>query len=388
MVPKAESEVRIRCLQKELSEKGIDGAFVVYPIDVYYFSGSRQNAGLWIPAYGLPTLLTRKSLTRAREESLVADVRPFPPSREFAAFFDKKVRKIGLTFDVLPVQQYQYYQKLFSGMEFVDVSDINRRMRSVKSPWELAQMRESGQKLCDVFEQVPSFLLRGMRECELAGGIEFRLRTGCTQGPLRMRAFNQEITGLAVAGESAAAPGCFDGPVTGKGLSSSAPYGPSNNMITEGVPILVDYPGVFNGYIVDMTRIFAFGDLDPEMKKAFNVSLDIQEWLVKNTRPGAICEDLYNGAVEIAESAGLGDKFMGYTGEQAKFVGHGVGLELDELPVLAQKFRSPLQEGQTIAIEPKFVFPGKGVVGIENTFAVTAAGCEKLTDMPDDIVYL
>jgi Xaa-Pro aminopeptidase len=388
MVPKAESETRILCLQKQLREKGIDGAFFVYPIDVYYFTGSRQNAGLWVPADGIPTLLVRKSLTRAWEESVIEDVRPYPPSNEFEAFFDKKVLKIGLTFDVLPVQQYQYYTKLLSGREFVDISGINRSMRSLKSPWELEQMRESSRRLCEVFKQVPSFLRRGMRECDLAAGIEFRLRTTCSEGQLRMRAFNQEITGLAVAGESAATPGCFDGPVTGRGLSNSAPYGPSNNVIEEGVPIMLDYPGVFNGYIVDMTRIFVFGELDQEMKKAFNTALDIQGWLVKNARPGAICEDLFAGAVGIAESAGLGDKFMGYTGEQAKFVGHGVGLELDELPVLAQKFKSPLQEGQTIAIEPKFVFPGKGVVGIENTYAVTAAGCEKLTDFPDDIVYL
>ena len=93
-------------------------------------------------------------------------------------------------------------------------------------------------------------------------------------------------------------------------------------------------------------------------------------------------------AVRIAGAAGLGEKFMGYPGEQAKFVGHGVGLELDELPVLAQRFRVPLTAGQTIAIEPKFAFPGKGVVGIENTYAVTETGCEKITDFPDDIVYL
>lgn len=388
MVPAAESEIRIRGLQRELGERGIDGAFFVYPLDVYYFCGSRQNAGLWVPADGPPTLLVRKSLTRARQESLVEDVRPFPPSGEFAAFFDKKVGRIGLTFDVLPVQQYQYYQKLFSVMEFVDISDIYRRMRSVKSPWELAQMKESGRRLCDVFEQVPSFLTRGIRECELAAGIEFRLRAGCTQGPLRMRALNQEITGLAVAGESAAAPGCFDGPVTGKGLSSSAPYGPSGNVIAEGAPVLVDYPGVFNGYIVDMTRVFAFGGLDTDMKEAFEVSLEIQSRLTNILRPGLICEDLYEGAVKIAESAGLGEKFMGHTGEQSKFVGHGVGLELDELPVLARRFRHTIEAGHTIAIEPKFVFPGRGVIGIENTFAVTATGCEKLTDFPDDIVYL
>jgi Xaa-Pro aminopeptidase len=388
MIPKAESEGRILCLRKQMSDKGIDGAFFVYPIDIYYFSGSRQNAGLWVPAEGDPTLFVRKSLQRAKEESIIGDVRAFPSGADFATFFEISSKKVGMTFDVMPVQQYQYYSNLLPAFDLLDISAINRGLRSVKSEWELKQMKESGRRLCEMFSLVPSFLKPGMRERDLAAGIEFRLRTACSEGQLRMRAFNQEITGLAVAGESAAAPGCFDGPVTGIGLSRSSPFGPSNSVIEKGVPILIDYPGIFNGYIVDMTRIFVIGDLDPEMKKAFDVSLEIQAWLVDNTRPGAICEDLYDKAVGIAESAGLGDKFMGYTGEQSKFVGHGVGLELDELPVLARRFRHPIQVGQTIAIEPKFVFPGKGVVGIENTFAVTATGCEKLTDFPDDIVYM
>ena len=79
---------------------------------------------------------------------------------------------------------------------------------------------------------------------------------------------------------------------------------------------------------------------------------------------------------------------MGMPGEQARFVGHGVGLELDEYPVLAQGFKVPLQAGQTIAIEPKFVFPDKGVIGIENTFAVSSSGGIKLTDMDDRIIFL
>jgi Xaa-Pro aminopeptidase len=104
-------------------------------------------------------------------------------------------------------------------------------------------------------------------------------------------------------------------------------------------------------------------------------------------KPGAICEELYFRAAEMAEQAGLGKFFMGMPGEQSRFVGHGVGLELDEWPILAKGFKSPLQTGQVIAIEPKFVIPGKGVIGIENTFAVTCGGGEKLTDIPDQIMY-
>jgi Xaa-Pro aminopeptidase len=191
-----------------------------------------------------------------------------------------------------------------------------------------------------------------------------------------------------VGGENATVPGCFDGPVTGKGLSAAAPYGPSADVIGERSPIVIDYGAIFDGYIVDMTRIFAFGELDADLKRAFDVSRDILGWITDRLRPGSICEELYAGAVRVAEAAGLGEQFMGYPGEQAKFVGHGVGLELDELPVLAQRFRMPLAAGHVIAVEPKFALPGKGVVGIENTYAVTETGCEKITDFPDDIVYL
>ncbi len=388
MVPKAESDGRIRLLQQTLGEDEIDGALFMYPIDVCYFAGTRQNALLWVPASGEPTLFVRKSLIRAMEESTLSDVRPYPATRELEDFFDRKVRRIGLAYDVLPVSQYQYYTKLLGSRELVDLSLLNRQMRSVKSAWELEQMRESGRRLSEVFREIPTFLRRGMRERELAAEIEYRLRSRWSEGNLRMRAFNQEITGLAVAGAGAAAPGCFDGPVTGRGLSYASPYGPSDALIPEHLPVLIDYPGVFNGYIVDMSRMFSLGDLDPEMKRAFKVSLDIQAWLVENIRPGTICEDLYTGAFGIAESAGLKNHFMGHPGEQARFVGHGVGLELDEYPVLAQKFKTPLLAGQTIAIEPKFIFPGTGAIGIENTFAVTASGCERLTDLPDNLICL
>jgi Xaa-Pro aminopeptidase len=77
---------------------------------------------------------------------------------------------------------------------------------------------------------------------------------------------------------------------------------------------------------------------------------------------------------------------MGPPGAQARFVGHGVGLELDELPVLASGFDAPLREGQTVALEPKFVFPDLGAVGIENTWAVAPGGGVRITELPDDVI--
>lgn len=388
MITVAESQQRIEKFQGMLQEKGLDGAFFIFPIDVYYFSGTRQNSTLWIPVTGAPMLLVRKSLARAKEDSPIVDIRPFPSSKEFASLFPADALKIGFTFDVAPVQQLNFYAKLLPGREFIDISPLNREIRSVKSLFELEQLRLSARQLCAVFSQVPQFLMAGMRELDLAAEFECRLRKSGNEGYVRMRAFNQELFGGLAVSAGAASYGFFDGAVTGRGLSSASPQGASLEVIRGNEPVFLDYTGVFNGYITDMTRIFVIGTLDPELQEAFNVSLTIQAYLQAELKPGAICEELFVKAAAMADQSGLGGYFMGMPGEQAKFVGHGVGLELDEFPVIAQGFKVTLQVGQTIAIEPKFVIPGKGVIGIENTFAVTAQGGEKLTAIPDEIVYL
>lgn len=388
MITLAESRQRTNAMQAILKQKELDGALFILPIDVYYFTGTRQNSTLWIPAEGEPMLLVRKSFSRATEETPLADIRPFPSSKEFPALFSDNIKKIGFTFDVAPAQQLNFYSKLLSGREFTDISGLYRELRSVKSAFELEQIREAGAASCSVFAAIPQFLKRGMREIDIAAELECRLRKAGSEGYVRMRSFNQELfMGLAVSAGSASY-GFFDGAVTGRGLSNASPHGASRDLIRENEPILLDYSFIHNGYITDMTRVFVFGTLDAELQRAFDLSLEIQGAIQQALKPGAICEDLFFMAASMADAAGFGKTFMGMPGEQAKFVGHGVGLELDELPVLAQGFKLPLQAGQTIAIEPKFVIPGKGGIGIENTFAVTANGGEKMTDMPDQIIFL
>ncbi|HSW61896.1 MAG TPA: Xaa-Pro peptidase family protein [Dissulfurispiraceae bacterium] len=388
MIPFSEIESRRVRLQSRLQEKGIDGALFVYPVDIFYFTGTRQNSALWVPVSGEPVLLVRKSFSRAKTESLIADTRPFPSSKEFPSLFSAGIKRIGFTFDVMPVQYYDYYTGLLAEREFVDISRMNRELRSVKSPWEREQLRISGKRLAGVFAEVAHVLMRGMREVDLAAELESRLKKAASEGNVRARSFGQEMIGLTTSGYRAAVQGGFDGPVTGKGISNASPYGPSLEPIQEGEPVMLDYAGIWDGYLADMSRIFVFGDLSPALKKAFAIACDIQDWLADNLRPGSLCEDLYLTAVGMAERAGLAGNFMGYSGEQVRFVGHGLGLELDEFPVLAKGFREPLQEGQAVALEPKFMFPGLGVVGIENTYLVTSSGGEKLTSLADDIVYV
>jgi Xaa-Pro aminopeptidase len=197
---KDESKARVARLQERLRAEAIDGAMLVYPVDVYYFSGTRQNAVLWIPACGSPVLLVRKSLTRACKESLIDDIRPFPPGEELPGIIGCADKKIGFTFDVLPVTYLNYYKNLFVGVELADISELNRRIRSVKSPLEQECLRISGRIFMDIFSRVPEFMKPGMREVAVAAEFEYRLRKA-GNATARMRAFGYDLTGLTVAGQ-------------------------------------------------------------------------------------------------------------------------------------------------------------------------------------------
>jgi Xaa-Pro aminopeptidase len=383
---RAEFGGRVERFQEALRARGLDAAALVYAMDVFYFSGTRQNGMLWVPAAGAPVLFVRKSLARARAEAALADVRPFPASRDLAAALGE-ANRIGLAYDVTPAAQLEWYQKQLPGRSFADVSAPIRDIRSVKSAHELSLMREGAKRMVAAMAEVPSFLRAGMREVDVAAELELRLRRLGNEGSPILRAFNMELfTGLVVSGEAAGEPGFFDGPVTGRGLSAARPVGPSTRVVGRDEPVLVDYTATFDGYTIDMTRVFVCGSLRPELERGMEAALAIQAAVARRLVPGEVPQAIWEEASAMAEAAGLGQLFMGPPGDQSRFVGHGVGLELDELPVLAPGFEAPLQAGQVVAVEPKFVFPGLGAVGVENTWVVAAGGGEKLTVLADGAV--
>ena len=384
----AEHRSRLSAFREMLGGSGLDGALVLHGVDLYYLAGTRQSGALWVPARGEAVLFVRRSLSRARAESAVADVRPFPPSRELAAATGARGR-IGTTLDVVPAATLDWWRRQLPVAEWADVSGPLRAQRSVKSPAEIDVMREGARRLSAVLGEVPSFLRPGMREIDLSAEIEHRLRRAGNEGSPRLRTYNAELfVGLAVAGAGAAVPGFFDGPVAGSGLHPAYPLGASERPIGRDEPVMVDFTTVFGGYVVDMTRMAVCGALAPDLTRALGVAGAIQAEVASGLRPGAVPEDLWARALAVAGQAGLGDVFMGPPGDQARFVGHGVGLELDEPPVIAPGSRVPLRAGQTVAVEPKFVFPGRGAVGIENTWVVTGSGGERLTGLGDELMVV
>jgi len=386
---RAETGKRLERFQVELYKAGIDGALIVQKADLYYFTGTDQDAHLWVPVAGQPLLMVRKSMARAQEDAAIEQMAPLRRFSELPELIGQsgshRPGRIGIEMDVLPVNRYLIYQRLFPNAELVDVSTAIRETRMIKSSYELSCITAAAAMADAMYEQVPQFLAESRREIDLTARIEAWYRTQGHPGVIPTRGFNHEpIYGQITSGKGGAMPSATAGPLGGRGLGPFFSHGPSTDVIAPHTPVLIDYAASAEGYIADQTRVFSLGRLPAPLERAHETARRIQDTLSRRGRPGISAEDLHALALEIAASEGLSDRFMGYP-DPVPFVGHGVGLELDELPIIGRGSQTVLAEGMVIALEPKFVFPGLGDVGIENTFIVTREGMRKLNRFPDDI---
>jgi Xaa-Pro dipeptidase len=362
------------------------GAMVItHHIDIYYFTGTMQNGLLFVPVIGPPLFYVKRSIDRAISETTVS-VEPLESFKTLGARLAKSMPlimercNIGLTYDTITVELFDKLKSILPLANWVNASKLIRTLRMVKDEHELNCIRRAA-RVVDIalFETLP-MLKAGMTEIELLAEIEYNLRKHGHLGLIRVRAMNMEIvTGIAASGAAAAKPSAFDGPAGGEGLHPAFPKGSGWNIIQNNEPILLDIGCNIDGYVIDQTRTAVIGELAEDLQRAYDTSENILRAIELHLNPGTVCEDLYNLSLDMARMAGFSDHYMGYKQNAVKFVGHGFGLEIDEWPVLARGVLTYLEPGMVIAIEPKFTFPGRGVVGIENSYLITTGGHEKLT---------
>ncbi|MCK5418677.1 MAG: aminopeptidase P family protein, partial [Desulfobacterales bacterium] len=381
--PRSEINQRLDKLKKQLEENSIGAALIVQRADLFYFSGTIQEAHLYVPVDDEPILMVFKSLERAIAESSLSRIVPLKSPKAVPEILRQSgyslPQSIGLELDVLPTNLYFNYQRLFEGKNLVDISHLIRRVRAIKSPYEIEMMRRAARLSDQVAARVPELLCEGITELELAGQVEAEARKLGHQGIVRMRLWGSEMFyGHLLAGPSGAVPSFLSSPTGGSGASPAVAQGPGFRPIQRHEPVLVDYVFALNGYYSDHTRIFSLGKPDEELMAAHTAMLDVQNLIKKAAKPGVKSGDIYDLALIRATELGYDKNFMGVGKERIRFVGHGVGVELDEYPFLAAGQNLELQENMTLALEPKLIFPGKGVVGIENTHVVTAKGLDQL----------
>ncbi len=391
--PGPELARRTAAFQEHLRRSDIDGALILQKTDLYYFSGTIQQAHLYIPAEGEPLLMAFKDFERAQRESALPRIVPLGSPKKLPDILKENGMAMplamGMELDVLPVNLYNYYGNIFKQAKIVDISHPVRLVRSIKSAYEIDIIRQAAAYSDMVCEFAKEAIEEGMTELEIAGKIEGYARKLGHQGIIRMRLWGNELFyGHLMCGATAAVPSYLSSPTGGDGPNPAIAQGAGFSTIKKGEPVLLDYVFAWNGYISDQTRLYSLGDLPAELLEAQEAVLQIQEDIKRAARPGIAAGEIYDIALASAEKSGYADHFMGVGDSRIRFVGHGVGLELDEYPFLAQGQKLPLQEGMVVAIEPKLVFPGKGVVGVENTCVLTPEGLVSIGRFPEGITII
>ncbi|RHJ52923.1 M24 family metallopeptidase [Bacteroides sp. AM10-21B] len=376
---------KIRAL---MAQQGIDAALITCNVNLIYTYGRVVSGYLYLPLNAPARLFIKRPNDIEGEH-----IHPIRKPEQIIELLKEcglpLPIKLMLEGDELPFREYNRLAACFPETEVVPCGTaLIRQARSIKTPIEIEMFRRSGAAHTKAYEQIPSVYQPGMTDCQLSIEIERLMRLEGCLGIFRVFGQSMEIfMGSLLAGDNAAVPSPYDFALGGKGIDPSLPGGVSGTLLQEGQCFMVDMGGNFYGYMGDMSRVFSIGKLPEQAYAAHQTCLGVQEAVAAMAKPGTVCEDMYNKAVEIVAKAGFADYFMGVE-QKAKFIGHGIGLEINEMPVLAPRMKQELEPGMVFALEPKIVLPGIGPVGIENSWVVTTDGLEKLTLCKEEIVEL
>lgn len=380
---KSEINLRISRICEKLEAAGFDAMLITSNANLYYTSGRVFSGYTYIDINGAVTYFVKRPIGLEGD-----NVKYIRKPEQMAELIENMPSKIAFELDSMSVTDYNRLSKVFSCSEVVDGSGILRYLRSVKTPYEISKMKESGVHHDEAYRHIHKIYRDGMTDIELQIEVERQLRLFGSLGIFRIHGESMEIfMGNVICGENADAPSPYDFAMGGAGLNEALPVGSNGTQIKPGMTVMVDMCGNFNGYMTDMTRVFYVGKLNELARKAHETSIAIHHKLVSEAKPGVPTSRLYEIALQMTKETGLEDYFMGHK-QKAGYIGHGVGIEINEAPVLAPRSREVLEEGNVIALEPKYVIPQVGAVGVESTYVVTNNGLECITNFPEEISEL
>lgn len=391
LIPKAEYALRLGRLQQALAP--VAGAMLVADkANLYWLTGRVFDGFAYVPASGAPLFGLRRCAHLAGPG--VAALRKVEDFAAAIAAAGMGTDALALETDILPWSAVERFRRAFEAAgipgRVVAAGPLVRAVRAVKTPLQLDMLRVSGRRQEAVYLRIPALYTEGMTDYELQVEIEHASRLQGCLGQFRTAGTDMELfMGSVLTGDNADTPSPYDFAMGGAGMDPSLPVGADGSVILPGTTVMVDVNGNYTGYMTDMTRCFSLGTLTPEALRAHELSRDICRRLAAMGTPGTPASLLYETALQMARDAGLESRFMGHR-QHAGFVGHGVGIEVNEAPVLAPRSHDVLQPGMCIAVEPKFVLPGVGAVGIENTYIVRPgdAPMECITCAPEEIISL
>ncbi|MDQ7031559.1 MAG: Xaa-Pro peptidase family protein [Desulfonauticus sp.] len=398
-IPRSELELRWNKLRQKWQELKFDseGIFIFSRPIIYYFTGTWANGLLFCPYEGEPVLMCRRGVERAKQESSLKNICYFYSFSELEGILKdygyKLSNPIGVNQKGLSWDLANLFQTKLKDKQFISADNLLALTRAVKTEYELYYLKEAGARHNKGLTQLlPEQIYPGLSEYEIAVKVweVFFSLEHC--GMMRMQACGEEIfLGHIAAGDSGVYGSAFNGPLCLRGVHPLVPHmGSPNKIWQKNEPLSIDVGFGYKGYHTDKTQVYFSKDYTPDKKflDAQKCCQDIQELARQMLRPGVLPEEIYFNAIEFAKKAGFEQGFMGLQENKVRFVGHGIGLFIDEFPALAAKVKIPLEKNMVIALEPKIGFPHWGMIGVENTFVVTEQGGICLTGENFDPIYV
>lgn len=362
---------RIRKIQKQLGNLGVDALFITNPVDLFYITGLMVSAGaLLITQIDIWLLVDSRYMESASgclSSSHVVQKKSMSLYELLVLQSGKGLKKIG--FDstqesVLALAQYkkelkQYVQEQNETTTLLPLIQPLATIRAIKEDTEIKRIKAACSLCVEGFNYIQEYICEGVTEKELARRLEIYWLTRCAD---------------RVA---------FDSIIAFSSNSSMPHYRPQNRCLRKGDIILVDIGVTLNGYCSDMTRMISFGLENEKLYEIHSIVKEAQDLAFKKAAIGVALRDLDAIARDYIEKHGYGAHFI-------HSLGHGLGLDVHEWPIIkSTAARSEvLQEGMCITIEPGIYLPKIGGVRIEDTVLITKSGPERLTNCPRDLVEL
>jgi Xaa-Pro dipeptidase len=374
-----------------VSGKSFDTAIIISRVNQYYYTGTMQDGVLILRRDGTTAYFVRKSFDRAMLESPLSVLYRIATYKDILAYLPQDLGSTFFETETVPVATLERLKKYFVFGELHPLDRILTSVRSIKTDYELEIIAESGKQHCHILQEVvPQLLREGMSEMDFAADLYCSMLKLGHHGVSRFSMFQMEmIIGQIGFGESSIYPTNFDGPGGMRGLSPAVPIlGSRDRSLTKGDIVFADVGYGIMGYHSDKTQVYSFGKQpEPHVTATHNACRNVLDKAAGLLQIGSLPTDIYQESMRDLPPE-LSQHFMGYGQDAVKFLGHGVGLYIDEMPVIAAGSKTPLAENMVIALEPKCGIEGIGMVGVEETFVVKRSGAVCVTGGAQDIMVL
>ena len=380
-----EHKDRIKLLQDKIKEQKLCCALLFYSRDVLYYTGTAQPSYLVV----LPEdyfLFVRSGLEFALndvfiEKDKIRDERRLEIINKEIFSKLQTNKRIGTELDILPAKQFYGFKKVFSDYDFVDVSPFILDQRKRKDTSEINKIKEA----CDAIDMghkaVLTTLREGITELEVAAAVENAHRLAGHEGIFFIRQPDFFMSrGPISSGENLFKISGVVYTITGVGLSPSVPAGPSRRKISRGELLIVDIPTLVAGYHADQTRTYILGKANEKVRTMYNSLKEIADFLIERIKPGMKCSEIYQMAIEKSGKLKVTDTFLNFGGgKKSSIIGHGIGIELNEPPILSENNHSELSDGCVVALDMHMMDENVGVAKLEDVILITHKGNEILT---------